>query len=83
MEDSYNVDPNLSEGVKTSSTDSKENSKTTGDSQVQDGAGVERPEQQEKAYEKSDEQQEYIEQANNNTASGNESPVQNGKGLTM
>ena len=83
MEDSYNVDPNLSEGVKTSSTDSKENSKTTGDSQVQDGTGVERPEQQEKAYEKSDEQQEYIEQANNNTASGNESPVQNGKGLTM
>lgn len=83
MEDSYNVDPNLSEGTKTSSTDSNDNSKTTGDSQVQDGSGVVRPEEQEKAYEKSDEQQEYIEQANNNTASGNESPVQNGKGMTM
>ena len=83
MEDSYNVDPNLSQGTKTSSTDSKDNSKTTGDSQVQDGSGVIRPEEQEKSYEKSDEQQEYIEQANNNTASGNESPVQNGKGMTM
>ena len=83
MEDSYNVDPDLSPDTKTSSTDSKDNSKTTGDSQVQDGTGVVRPEGQEKAYEKSDEQQEYIEQANNNTASGNESPVQNGKGMTM
>jgi len=83
MDDSYNVDPNLASEPKTSSTDSKNNSKTTGDSQVQDGTGVERPEEQEKAYEKSDEQQEYIEQANNNTASGNESPVQNEKGMTM
>ena len=82
MEDSYNVDPELSQGTKTS-TDSKDSSKTTGDSEVQDGSGVVRPEQQKKAYEKSDEQQEYIEQANNNTASGNESPVQNGKGMTL
>ena len=83
MEDSYNVNPDLSKEPKTSSTDSKDNSKTTGDSEVQDGTGVVRPEEQEKAYEKSEEQQEYIHQANNNTASGNESPVQNGKGMTM
>jgi hypothetical protein len=83
MEDNYNVDPNLAKDPKTSSTDSKGNAKTTGDSQVQDGSGVERPEQQEKAYEKSDEAQEYIRDANNNTASGNESPVQNGKGMTL
>ena len=83
MEDSYNADPNLSKEVKTSSTDSKQNSKTTGDSQVQDGEGVVRPEEQEKAYEKSEEQQEYLEDANNNTASANESPVKDGKGLTM
>lgn len=83
MEDSYNVDPDLSKKPKTSSTDSKDNSKTTGDSQVQDGEGVVRPEEQEKSYDKSEEQQEYIEEANNNTASGNESPVQNGKGMTM
>jgi hypothetical protein len=83
MEESYNADQNISRGTKTSSTDSKNNSKTTGDSQVQDGTGVERPEEPEKAYEKSDEQQEYIQQANNNTESGNESPVQDGKGMTM
>jgi len=83
MEENYNSDPKGSKDPKTSSTDSKNNSKTTGDSQVQDGTGVVRPEEQEKAYEKSDEQQEYLENANNNTASGNESPVQNGKGLTM
>jgi hypothetical protein len=82
MEESYNVDPNISQDVKTSSTDSKSNSKTTGDSQVQDGEGVIRPEEQKKAYEKSDEQQEYLQDANNNTAAGNESPVQNGKGMT-
>jgi len=50
---------------------------------VQNGRGVVRPEQQKKSYEKSDEAQEYIEDANNNTATGNESPVQNGKGMTM
>lgn len=83
MDELYNVDPNISEDVKTSSTNSKENSKTTGDSQVQDGSEVERPEQQEKAYEKSDEQQEYLQQANNNTASGNESPVQDEQGMKM
>ncbi|MCW3106872.1 MAG: hypothetical protein JWQ09_1378 [Segetibacter sp.] len=82
MEDSYNVDPDLSKKPKTS-TDSKDNSKTTGDSEVQDGEGVVRPEAQEKPYEKSEEQQEYIDQANNNTESANESPVQNGKGMTM
>lgn len=82
MEDSYNTDPNNSKAPKTSSTDGKSNSKTTGDSQVQDGTGVVDHEV-EKSYEKSDEQQEYIEQANNNTEAANESPVQNGKGMTM
>ena len=81
MPDSFNADPGLTKGTKTSSTDSKDNSKTTGDSQVQDGTGVERPEAGEKSYEKSEEQQEYIEQANSNSASANESPVQDGKGL--
>ena len=84
MEESLNnAAEDNSKGVKTSSTDSKENSKTTGDSQVQDGEGVVRPEEQKKSYEKSEEQQEYLQDANNNTASGNESPVQNGKGMTM
>ncbi len=83
MEENYNSDPNEVKDVKTSSTDSKENSKTTGDSQVQDGEGVLRPEEQQKSYEKSDEQQEYIKDANNNTASGNESPVKNEKGMSM
>lgn len=78
MEESFNnKDENLSEGVKTSSTDSKDNSKTTGDSEVQDGKGVVRPEEQTKSYEKSDEQQEYLQSANNNTAVGNENPVKN------
>lgn len=81
MEENYNADSNAAKDVKTSSTDSKQNSKTTGDSQVQDGTGVVMPEEQKKGYEKSDEQQEYIEQANNNTASGNESAVQNAKGM--
>jgi hypothetical protein len=83
MEENYNSDPNIANDVKTSSTDSKDNSKTTGDSQVQDGEGVVRPEEQQKSYEKSDEQQEYIQDANNNTAAGNESPVQNGKSMSM
>ena len=83
MDESYNTDPNISKEPRTSSTDSKDNSKTTGDSQVQDGSDVVRPEEQEKSYEKSDEQQEYLEQANNNTAAGNESPVKDGKGMTM
>ncbi len=82
MEDSYNVDPDNSKAPKTSSTDGKSNSKTTGDSQVQDGEGVVEHEI-ERPYEKSDDQQEYIEQANNNTEAANESPVQNGKGMTM
>lgn len=83
MEDAYNKDQELPKEIKTSSTDSKNNSKTTADSQVQDGKGVERPEEQEKPYEKNDEQEEYIDQANNNTETANESPVQNGKGMTM
>jgi hypothetical protein len=83
MEENYNSEPNLSEGTKTSSTDSKNNSKRAGDSQVQDGSGVVRPEEQEKAYEKSDEQQEYIDQANNNTEAANEPPVKDGKTLSM
>ncbi|MGI8634493.1 MAG: hypothetical protein ACR2KZ_03720 [Segetibacter sp.] len=84
MEESLNnAAEDNSKGVKTSSTDSKENSKTTDDSQVQDGQGVIRPEEQKKAYEKSEEQQEYLQDANNNTALSNESPVQDGKGMTM
>jgi hypothetical protein len=82
MEDSYNVDPTNSKAPKTSSTDGKSNSKTTGESQVQDGQGVVDHEV-ERPYEKGDDQQEYIEQANNNTETANESPVQNGKGMTM
>lgn len=82
MEESYNTDPNNSEAPKTSSTDGKSNSKTRGDSQVQDGSGVVDHEV-ERPYEKGDDQQEYIEQANNNTEAANESPVQNGKGMTM
>jgi hypothetical protein len=82
MEESYNVDPNSSKDPKTSSSDGKSNSKTTGDSQVQDGKGVVEHEV-ERPYEKGDDQQEYIEQANNNTEVANESPVQNGKGMTM
>ena len=82
MEDSFNTDPNLAGKPKTSSTDGKDSEKTTGDSEVQNGVGIaNHPE--DKSYDKSDEQQEYIEQANNNTAAGNESPVQNGKGMTM
>lgn len=82
MEENYNSDPNISKDVKTSSTDSKSNSKTTGDSQVQDGQGVVDHEV-ERPYEKGDDQQEYIEQANNNTAVANESPVKNGKSMTI
>jgi len=82
MEDSFNSDPNLSEKTKTSSTDGKDSEKTTGDSEVQNGAGIANHSEV-KSYDKSDEQQEYIQQANNNTATGNESPVQDGKGMTM
>lgn len=82
MEESYNVDPNTSQGTKTSS-DTKNNSITTGDNEVQDGTDVVRPEEREKAYDKSDEQQEYLQDANNNTAVGNKNPVKDGKGLTM
>src|SRR3954463_6064320 len=82
MEDSYNADPNNAKAPKTSSTDGKSDSRTTGDSEVQDGTGVVKHEE-EPSYERGDDQQEYIEQANNNTAVGNESPVQDGKGLTM
>ena len=83
MEENFNSDPNGAKDVKTSSTDSKENSKTTGDSQVQDGTEVLRPEEQEKSYEKSDEQQEYLEDANNNTKVANEAPVKDGNTLSM
>ena len=82
MEDSYNADPNLSEKTKTSSTDGKDSDKTTGDSQEQNGIGIANH-HEDKSYDKSDEQQEYIEQANNNTAAGNDDPVQDGKGMTM
>ncbi|MEJ7685200.1 MAG: hypothetical protein WKG06_46610 [Segetibacter sp.] len=82
MEESYNTDPDVSKTPKTSSTDGKSNSKTTGDSEVQDGTGVVDHEA-ERPYEKGDDQQEYIEQANNNTEAANESPVKNGKGMTM
>jgi hypothetical protein len=81
MEDSYNNDESSRETTKTSSTDGRSSGKTTGDSQVQEGIGVENQEQ--KPYEKSDEQQEYIDQANSNTEAGNENPVQDGKSMTM
>ncbi|HEX8357877.1 MAG TPA: hypothetical protein VF610_10710 [Segetibacter sp.] len=80
MEESFNTEKNTTETTKTSSTDGS-NSKTTGDSQVQDGKGVET--NHEKSYEKSDEQQEYVEDANNNTKVANNSVVQNGKTLSM
>lgn len=83
MEDTNNSNADFSQGAKTSSTTSKENDKTTGDSQVQEGAGVIRRAEQEKAYEKSEENQEYIQQANNNTETSNASPVQDGQGMTM
>lgn len=81
MEDSYNVNPNSEKLPRTSSTDGS-NSKTTRDSEVQDGKGVVEHEV-EMPYEKGDDQQEYIEQANDNTEVANESPVQNGKGMAM
>ncbi len=80
MENSYNVNSNSEKPPRTSSTDGS-NSKTTGDSEVQDGKGVVEHEV-EMPYEKGDDQQEYIEQANDNTEVANESPVQNGKGMT-
>lgn len=82
MEDSYNVDPANSEAPKTSSTDGKNSDKTTGESQVQNGEGVIKDEIEIPA-DKAEEPEEYIEQANNNTAVANQSPVQNGKGMTM
>lgn len=82
MEENYNSDPNISQSPKTSSTDGKSNTKTSGDSEVQEGKGVVDHEV-ERPYEKGDDQQEYIEQANNNTEVANESPVKNGKGMTM
>ena len=82
MEENFNSDPNLAKDVKTSSTDSKDNPNTTGDSQQQDGVGVANH-HEDKSYDKSDEQQEYLQHANNNTAAGNDSPVQNGKTTSM
>ena len=82
MEENYNSDPGISKTPKTSSTDGKSSTKTTGDSEVQAGEGVVDHEV-ERPYEKGDDQQEYIEQANNNTEVANESPVQNGKSMSM
>ena len=82
MEENYNSDPGISKTPKTSSTDGKSSSKTSGDSEVQSGEGVVDHEV-ERPYEKGDDQQEYIEQANNNTEVANESPVKNGKSMTM
>jgi len=82
MEENFNSDPNLAKQPKTSSTDSKDSAVTTGDSQEQNGVGIANHSEV-KSYDKSDEQQEYIEQANNNTAAGNDSPVKNGKGMSM
>lgn len=80
MDSSFNKDPNIKEDVKTSSTDSVANSKTTGDSQEQNGIGV--GNHTEKSYEKSEEAEEYIDDANQNTAVANDDPVQDGKGMT-
>lgn len=82
MEENYNSDPEIAKTPKTSSTDGKISGKTTGDSEVQAGVGVVDHEV-ERPYEKGDDQQEYIEQANNNTEVANESPVKDGKSLTM
>jgi hypothetical protein len=83
MEESYNKDPEATKTPKTSSTNSEGSSVTTGDSQPQNGIGVENSEQPTKLYEKSEEQQEYLQDANNNTKKANESPVQDGKGMTL
>ena len=83
MEESYNKDTSSTDNIKTSSTDSKNNPIATGDSKVQDGEGVTKQEEETKSYENSEEQEEYIDNANNNTQSGNTDPVQDGKGLTM
>ena len=58
------------ENASTSAT-VNENSKISGDSEVQDGKGVEK--QEKKTYDKSEEQQEFINNSNNNTkvAGGN------------
>ena len=82
MEDTFNINSPRPQTPKTSSSDGSDSSKTTGDSEVQDGTGVDVHEE-EKNYEKGDDQQEYIEQANNNTEVANKSPVQDGKGMTM
>lgn len=82
MADSNKVDTNNSKAPKTSSTDGKSDSRTTGDSQVQKGEGVVDHEVK-MPYDKGEDQQEYIEEANENTEVANESPVQNGKGMTM
>ncbi len=71
-------DKDFDQKIKTS--DSSVSDKTTGDSEVQQGIGVEKNDV--KDYEKSDDQQEYIEEANNNTALANEDPVQGDESLT-
>lgn len=81
MQDPNNINPDNSKAPKTSSSDGRNDDKTTGDSQVQNGTGVVQHEV-EPGYEKSDDQQEYIEQANDNTEVANESPVRDGKGMT-
>lgn len=83
MKESHNAEPDITDGIKTDSTGTKGNSKTTGDSEVQDGRGVDRAEEQKKSYEKSDEQQEFLQDANSNTVKGNESSVKDGKGMTQ
>ncbi len=72
-----NKTSNTAGSVQTSSSDGSD-STTTPDSEVQEGAGVTTHEK--KSYDKGDDQQEYIEEANNNTKVANSDPVKNGEG---
>ena len=83
MEDNFNKDPEAKPKTKTSSTeDAKEPGITAGESEVQNGIGIaNHPEN--KTYDKSLEQDVYLDEANNNTANGNDDPVQDGIGMSM
>ena len=81
MEAPENNDINSPEDVKTSSGDGRDG-KTTGDSQQQSGQGVV-ADQDKEPSDPSDQQQEYIDDANNNTEVANTNPVQDGNSLTM
>lgn len=60
----------------TNQPDKNSGSNTSGDSTVQQGKGVEI--EKKKSYEKDETQQEFIEEANNNTEVANEDPRSTG-----